>query len=164
VKVSLPCGRVLSFPDAPASLFDKCGDDDPALLFGWSDSAVTAVLPHLTAQVPRPLWFLAGNTTDHLKAAIVAHVSAISAGNMQSHAATIIAPLTLQESYEVSNKIAFLCIDPAMIAAYAAAQPLMAVPVGPLATILFVHDASRPARAVAANVAQVPSHGVQAFA
>lgn len=159
VAVQLPDGRTLLVKHAPADLLDACTEDDPALVFAWRDSAVAAVLPHLAAYVPRPLWFPAGHTTDALRDSIVHHVCTIATAIMQSHGAAIVAPLTLPQFAEVIGILHHLCTDPAMVAAYAAAAPR----IGPLAVMYLVHDASRPAKAAAANVARTPPHGVQAF-
>ena len=70
----------------------------------------------------------------------------------------VIAPLSLQESSTVKDLIRYICLDPAVVAMYSRNAGL-----GPLATIGFVADGKRPARAVAAVVAPPPPSGCRAF-
>jgi hypothetical protein len=89
---------------------------------------------------------------------IIAYAARIPVGTQAHMAETVIAPLTLQHFSSVKDKIVFLCFDPAM-RAYAASPNAVL----PLATVLFVADGQRPARAVTANIPPPPAFGVPAF-
>jgi hypothetical protein len=89
---------------------------------------------------------------------IIEYAAQIPTGPQAHMAEAIIAPLTLQNSFTVHVKIACLCYDPGLRAYAASPRAVL-----PLATVLFVADGRRPARAVTANVPPPPAYGIPAF-
>ena len=130
----------------------KCGDDDPAVVFDWNHDAIAA----LALAPNRPPWAAARP----LPSAIVERVATLRGGSVMGRMGhTVIAPMTLAQSYEVKDQVCHLCFDPWVIASW----PLVAAH-GPLATIYFVADGKTPTTGYRPNIALVPVHGVQAFA
>ena len=166
VTITLPSGRVLSVPEAPATLFENCSDDDPAVVFDWLDDALQALLPILAAQAPPPAWFPVvpgvANTIANLKASIIAVACVVPAGAQAHHGRTVIAPLTLQASLQVVSKISYLNCDPSLVAAYAAAGGIAGA-IGPLAVVYFIRENSQSVTAVHVNTPPPLAGGVHAF-
>jgi hypothetical protein len=162
VTITLPSGRVLSVPEAPATLFENCSDDDPAVVFDWLDDALQALLPILAAQAPPPAWFPVvpgvANTIANLKASIIADACVVPAGAQAHHGRTVIAPLTLQACLQVVARIDALNFDANLVAGYAAAGAI-----GPLAVVYFIRENSQSVTAVHINTPPPRAGGVHAF-
>ena len=154
--------RITTLTETQRRVLDKCSDDDPAVVFDWSESALTALAAHFGAFVAaRPPWMAAPAgvaTPEWVKNQLLIHVTAIAAGARPLQGRCIIAPLSLQEYSEVISRITYLCTEPNIVAAYAAHAGWQ-----PIARVLFVADGCRPALAVNANVAVAPAYGCQAF-
>ena len=134
----------------PLNIFDKCSEDDPALLLDWDDDAI-ALLLNFFLRNPnnRSGWFAQGNDTiQALKESIIAFVRRINNGaDMESHGTAIIARLTLGQYSQVQGKITLLCSDPQVVAAYRANAGW-----GPIAQVCAIADGSKPIRPIPGDV------------
>jgi hypothetical protein len=164
LRLLLPDGTtLLHLSEAQARVLGGCSADDPAVVFAWDSAALIALAAYLSAPGGVMPMFVPGPLDGPVTAAtvrrwIIEYAAYIPAGLQAHMAEAIIAPLTLQHSYNVHGKIVCLCYDPAM-RAYAASPGAIL----PLATVLFVADGQRPVRSVNASVPPPPAYGVPTF-
>lgn len=159
--VKFPDGSQRAYPGVPVNVFDKCSQEDLAIVVLWNGITVAAVLPHLIKQ--RPAWFHQDHSTvEEFKDDLFQHCCLTLNGLQARYGSDMIVPLTFENFSQVKDNFANICTDTSIVNAYRAAFP-DAVRVPALATLHVVYEASRPANARSSIVGMVPAHGVQAF-
>lgn len=171
LTIQFPAGHTREYPGAPLDLFDQCGIDDPAVVLEWNPDACAALLAEFTRPPPnrrelyRPFWFLIGNTVQDLQRSIMTYITATSLGIVPHTPNSIVAPLTLSQFAQVTNKLSSMMSHAKVVAAYARWQQgnNNQVPVGPIAEVFHISDNSKLAKAVGDNIQPADPDAVQLF-